>query len=102
MINIRSKQTHTVMYEFCYDYEKPKHSEKAKLCYMETNCFTVHVKADDIYKSIREDVETRYDTSNYELNRPLPKENNKKVIGVIKDELDGENHKRYVELRAKS
>ena len=43
----------------------------------------------DIYKDIVEDVETRFDTSNYEMNRPLPKGKNKKVIGVMKDELDG-------------
>ena len=42
-------------------------------------------KKDDIYKDIAEDFETRFDTSNYELNRPLTKRNNKKVIGVMKD-----------------
>ena len=45
--------------------------------------FIVHVKTHDIYKVIAEDVKTRFDTSNYELNRPLPKGKNKKVIGVI-------------------
>ena len=77
----------TVMYEFWYDYVKLKNGEKAKLCYIDTDSFIVHIKADDIYKDIAEDVETRFDTSNYELNRPLPKEKNKKVIGVIKDEI---------------
>ena len=46
-------------------------------------------KADDIYEGIAEDVETRFKTSNYELDRPLPKRKNKKVIGLIKNELDG-------------
>ena len=32
----------------------------------------VHVKAADIYKGIAEDVEKRFDTSNYESDRPLP------------------------------
>ena len=45
--------------------------------------FNVHVKIHDIYKVIAEDVKTRFDTSNYELNRPLPKGKNKKVISVI-------------------
>ena len=44
-------------------------------------------KTDDIFKDIAEDVEIRFDTSNYELDKPLPKEKNKKVIGLIKDKL---------------
>ena len=47
----------------------------------------VYTKTDDIYKDIAEDVERRFDASNYELNRPFPKGKNKKVIGLIKDEL---------------
>ena len=61
-------------------------SEKVKLCYMDTHSFTEYIKTDDIYKDIAEGVETRFDTSNYELNRPLPKGKNKKIIGVMKDE----------------
>ena len=57
----------TVMYEFCYDYVKPKHDENAKLCYMDTGSFIVHEEIDDIYKDIAEDAETRCNTSNYEL-----------------------------------
>ena len=52
---------------------KPKYREKEKLCYMDTNTFIVCIKADDIYKVIAEDVETRLHTSNYKLDRPLPK-----------------------------
>ena len=54
---------------------------------MDTGSFIVHVKTDDIYKDIAEDFETRFDTSNLILDRPLPKGKNKKVIGLIKDEL---------------
>ena len=54
----------TAMYEFWYDYIKPKYGGKAKLCYMGTDSFIIHVKTDDIYKDIAEDVETRFDTSN--------------------------------------
>ena len=69
------------MNEFWYDYVKPKHSEKAKLCYMDTDSFRVCIKTDDIYKDIAEDVETRFDTSNYELDRSLPKgKRNKKLL----------------------
>ena len=58
-------------------------------------------KKDDIYKEIAEDVETRFDTWNYELDRPLPKRKNKKVIGFMKDELGGKIMTKFVGLRAK-
>ena len=62
----------TVMYEFWYDYVKPKYGENAKLCYMDTGSFIVHVETKDTYKDIAENVETRFGTSNFELNRLLP------------------------------
>ena len=65
--------TKILMYEFWYGYVKPKYGEKAKLCYVDRDSFTVHKKTDDIDKDIAEDVETSFDTSNYELDRPLPK-----------------------------
>ena len=46
----------TVMYEFWYDYLKPKYGENGKLCFMDTDSFIVHVKTDDIYKDIAEDL----------------------------------------------
>ena len=77
----------TLMYEFWYDYIKPEYKNKAKLCYMDTDSFVIHIKTEDLYKDIAHDVEKRYDTSDYEADRPLPKEKNKKVIGLMKDEL---------------
>ena len=68
---------------------------------MDTDSSIVYIKIDDIYKDIAEDVETRFDTSNFEIDRPLPKEKNKKVIGIMKDELGGQIMKEFVELRAK-
>ena len=67
------------MYEFWCDYVKPRYGKKAKLCNMDTDSYLVYIKTDDIYKDIAEDVETRFDTSNYELEcnyveRPLPNE----------------------------
>ena len=81
----------TVMYEFWYDYGKSKYGETLKLFYMDTDSFDsiIYVKADDIFKDIAEDFETRFDTLNFELGRPLPKEKNKKVIGLIEAELGG-------------
>ena len=67
---------------------------------MDTDSFIVYIKIDDIYKDVAEDVETRFDTSNFEIDRPLPKEKNKKVIGIMKDELGGQIMKEFVELRA--
>ena len=55
------------MCDFCYGYIKPKYGENAKLCYMNTDSFITHVKTDDICKNIAEDVGTRFDTSNYEI-----------------------------------
>ena len=55
-------------------------------------------KAVDITK----DVETRFHTSNYELDRPLPKIKNKKVIGLMKDELGVKIMKELLALKAKT
>ena len=62
-----------LMYEFWYNYIKPKYSEKSKLSYMNTDSFILYIKTDDIYKDTAEDVETRVDTSNYELDRQFTK-----------------------------
>ena len=70
----------TVIYEFWYNYVKPKYGENTKLCYMDTGSFIVHVKTDDIYKDIAEDVDKRFDTSNFMIDRALPIGKNKKVI----------------------
>ena len=91
-----------LMSKFWYDYVKPKYVEKANLYYMDTDSFTVYIKADDIYKDIAKDVETRFDISNYELNRPLPKRKNKKVIGLIKGKLGRKIRTKFVGLRAKT
>ena len=74
-----------VMHEFWYDYVKPKYGEKAKLCYMDTESFIVHVKADDIYKDSAEDIETKFDISNYEIDRSLPMGKKKQVNELMKD-----------------
>ena len=73
-----------------------------KLCYMDKCSFSVHVKAHYIYQDIREDTETGFDTSNFEIDGPLPKGKNKKVIGLMKDELSEKIMKEFVGLRAKT
>ena len=59
------------MFEFWYNYVKPRYVEKAKLCYMDTDSFIVYLRAVDIYKDIAEDVETTFDISNVILSRLL-------------------------------
>ena len=88
--------TKTVIYVFWYDYVKPKFGEKTKLCYLDTDSLIVRVKIDDIYKNILKDVERRFDSLNYELNRPLPKGKNNKVIDIMKNELGGKTMKEFV------
>ena len=61
------------MYEFQYDYVQPKYGEKAKLCYMDTDSFIIYIKTEDIYSDIAKNIEKRFDTSSYKLDRPLPK-----------------------------
>ena len=77
------------MYEIWHDYMKPKYGDNVKLCYMDTDSFKIHIKTEDFYKDIADDVEKRFDTSNYEVDRPLPTGKNKKVIGLMNDELGG-------------
>ena len=67
----------------------------------------LYIKIDDIYKGIAENVERRFDTSNYELvcssvERPLPKGKNEKVTGLMKDELGGKIMTKFVGLRSKT
>ena len=87
-----------LMYEFWYDYMKPKYDNNVKLCYMDTDSFIVDIKTNDFYKDIANDVENRFDTSNYEVNRPLPMGKNKNVIGLMKDELGGKIITEFVTL----
>ena len=56
----------TLMYEFWYDYIKPKYQQNAILCYMDTDSSIIHIKTEDVYENIADDVEKRFDTSNYE------------------------------------
>ena len=92
----------TIMYEFHYDYMKRKYSEEnLKLLYMDTDSLVYKIKTEDFYKDIAEDVEARFDTSGYVPDRPLPVGKNKKVIGLMKDELGGEIMKEFISFRPK-
>ena len=91
-----------LMYEFWYDYMKPKYNDNIRLCYMDMDSFIMNIKTNDFYKDISDDVDNRFDTSNYEVKRPLPIGKNKKVIGLMKDELGGEIITEFIALRPKT
>ena len=90
------------MYEFWYEYMKPKYVDNVKLCYMDTDSFIMHNKIEAFYEDIADDVEKRFDTSIYECNRPLPKGKNKNVTGLMKDELRETIRTEFAVLRPKT
>ena len=93
----------TLMYEFHYDYMRPKYGSKVKLCYRDTDSFVYEIETEDFYRDSAKDVEKRFYTSKYSKDdkRPLPIGKNKQVIGMMKDELDGKIMTEFVALRAK-
>ena len=66
---------------------KPKFCENANICYLDTVSFISHVKIEDSYKDIADDIETRFDTSNCKLRRSLLKGKNEKLTRLMKDKL---------------
>ena len=94
----------TLMYEFWYDYVKPKSQHKAKLCYIDTDSFIFYIKTEDFYEDIANDVEKWFDTFNYDENdkRLPPGGQSNKVIGLFKDELGGMIIKKIFRLIAKA
>ena len=68
---------------------------------MDTDSLVYHIKTEDFYADIANDVEERFDTSGYIPDRPLPIGKNKKVIGLMKDELGGTIMTEFVSLRPK-
>ena len=93
-----------IMYEFHYDYMLPKYSlEKLNLCYMDTDSLVYDIKTENFYEDIANDVEAKFNTSGYSKTdfRPLCIGLNKKVIGLMKDELGGKIMTEFVALRPK-
>ena len=93
-----------VMYEFHYDHMVPKYGlEKLKLCYMDMDSLVYDIKTEDFYENIAYDVEARFNTSGYSKTdfRLLPIGLNKKVIGLMKDELGGKIMTEFMALRSK-
>ena len=92
-----------LMYEFWYDYIKPKYGDRAKLRYTDTDSFIIYIKTEDFFQDISNDVERWFDRSNYDKNdkRPLPVGKNKKVPGLFKHELEGKIETEVVALKPK-
>ena len=89
------------MYDYWYDEMKLKYGDRIRLCYMDTDSFIMHIKTKDFYEDIANDVEKKYDTSNYAVERPLPIGKNKKKIGFMKNELGGEIMKEFIGMKPK-
>ena len=92
----------TLMYEFWYNYMKPKYGDNVKLCYMDTDSSIMHIKTKDFYEDIAPDIIESFDTSNIYCHRPLQKGINKKVIGLMKHDLRGKIMTEFVALRPKA
>ena len=92
----------SLMYEFWYNYMKPKFGNNAKLCYTDTDSFIINIETEDFYEDIANDFEKRFDTSNYKIDRPLPTGKNKKVIGLTEDELGGNIMTEFIALRPRN
>ena len=90
-----------VMYEFHYDYMAPKYGKKLDLYYTDTDSLIYNIEMEDFYKDIAEDVPARFDMSGYNPDLPLPVGLNKKVIGLMKDEVGGEIMTEFTTLRPK-
>ena len=96
-----SEVSKTLMYEFWYDYIKLSSKTMQNYATWIQIVLSLILKQ-DFYKDIANDVEKRFDTSNYENNRPLPIGKNKKVIGLMKNELGGKIMVEFVALRPKT
>ena len=70
-----------IMYEFHYDYMVPKYGDRLKLRYMDADSLAYHIETEDFYADIADDVQTRFNTSDYIPDRPLP-------VGLNKRSLD--------------
>ena len=93
----------TLMYDFHYNYIKQKYRDKAKLLLTDTDSLMYEIQTEDFYKDINGDVKDRFDTSGYPPGHPsgIPSGFNKKVLGMFKDEVNGNVIDEFVGLRAK-
>ena len=93
----------TLMFDFHYNYIKDKYGKKAELLFTDTDSLMYRIQTEDFYKDISNDVETKFDTSDYPQSHPsgIPTGLNKKVIGMFKDEVAGKQISHFIGLRPK-
>ena len=90
------------MYDFHYNYIKPKYGDKAQLLMTDTDSLIYEIKTDDFYKDIEDDIPSRFDTSAYPADHQgIKLRVNKKVIGMMKDETAGDEIIEFIGLRSK-
>ena len=89
------------MYSFYYDVLKPKNNDKIKLAYTDTDSFIIHVETDDIYTDFKL-INQHMDFSDYPKNHECYNASNKKVLGKMKDELNGKIMTHFIGLKPKS
>ena len=90
------------MYEYWYDYVKPKYREKANICYMDTDSFIVCVKLDGTIDKFQKTLEQDLALQNMNQTDYYLKEKNRKVITLMKDELNGKIVENIFQLRVKT
>ena len=90
------------MYHFHYNYIKTKYMDTAKLLFNDTDSLVYEIKTKDFYKDINPDIEQRFDTSDYPTNHPsgIKTRLNSKVLGMFKDEADGNQIVEFVGLKS--
>jgi len=92
-----------LMFDFHYNYMKPKYRDKAQLLYTDTDSLIYEIETEDVYADISGHVEAKFDTSEFPVNHPsdIPVGKNKKVVGTMKDESCGKIITEFVGLRPK-
>ena len=93
----------TLMFDFHYNYIRKKYHNKAELLFTDTDSLMYEIRTEDFYKDISQDIETKFDTSDYPKEHPsgILTGVNKKVIGMFKDEVAGKQLTHFVGLRPK-
>jgi hypothetical protein len=90
----------TFMYDFHYNYVKRKYPTSSKLLFTDTDSLAYEIFTDNIYKDMLDEMHL-FDTSNFKTDHFLYSKTNMKVLGKMKDELDGRLVREFVGLRSK-
>ena len=89
------------MYEFHYGYVMNKFALNARLLFSDTDSLAYEIAVDDLYESIKNDVDKYFDTSNYEIDNCAYSDKNKMKLGYFKDELGGKQAIEFIGLKSK-